>query len=90
MRCTEVLCGAVGGAMLDVTRTFRMAPVGAWSSLVIPVSCLLATGADLGSVEVPFALETAGKFRVTIAQVRLGSGEPDARIPCPPAAGRIR
>jgi beta-glucosidase len=90
MRCMEVLCGTAAGAMLDVTRAFRTAPVGAWSTLVIPVSCLRATGADLANVEVPFAVETAGRFKVTIAQVRLASGAPEARRPCPPAAGRIR
>jgi beta-glucosidase len=90
MRCTDVLCGAASGAMLDVTTTFRSATVGAWRNLVIPVSCLHATGADLANVEVPFAVETAGKFRVTIAQVSMAPGVLDARIPCPPAAGRIR
>jgi beta-glucosidase len=82
MRCTDPLCGTVHGAMLDVTGTFRTATVGTWSTLVIPVSCL-ATGADIASVEVPFAVETSGKFGMTIAQVRLTSNAHAPRMPCP-------
>jgi len=88
MRCTDPLCGTAHGAMLDVTRTFKTATVGAWRTLVIPVSCVGA-GAELASVEVPFALATSGKFGVTIAEVRLASHAHEARTPCPAAAGSM-
>jgi beta-glucosidase len=47
MRCTDPLCGTDRGAMLDVTKTFQAARIGAWGTLVIPVSCVAATGADV-------------------------------------------
>jgi beta-glucosidase len=90
MRCTDPLCGTKRGAMLDVTKAFRAAPIGAWTTLVIPVSCIAATGADLSKVEVPFAIETSGEFGVTISEVQLLPGARPARMPCPPAADPIR
>jgi beta-glucosidase len=90
MRCTDPLCATERGAMLDVTKTFRAARIGAWETLVIPVSCVAATGADLSNVEVPFAVEASGEFGVTISEVQLRSDARLARTPCPPAADPIR
>jgi beta-glucosidase len=86
MRCTDPLCGTAHGAKLDVTGSFKTAAVGVWRTLVIPLSCVTA-GAELAGVEVPFAVETSGKFGVTLAQVRLTSHAHEAVAPCPPAAG---
>jgi beta-glucosidase len=86
VRCTSPLCGTADGALLDVTQIFREAKVGAWNTLVVPLSCLKATGANLSSVEVPLAVETAGKFDVTIAQARLAAQAPNARAVCPAPA----
>jgi beta-glucosidase len=85
VRCTLPLCGTTGGAFLDVTKVFAEAKIGAWNTLVVPLSCLQATGADVSSVEVPLALETSGKFGVTIAQARLGPRAPGAQVSCPAA-----
>jgi beta-glucosidase len=90
MRCTDPLCGTERGAMLDMTQTFRAARIGAWATLVIPVSCVAATGADLSKVEVPFAVEASGEFGVTISDVQLRSDAQLARTPCPPTADPIR
>jgi beta-glucosidase len=90
MRCADPLCGTERGAMLDVTRTFRAARIGSWATLVIPVSCLAATGADLSKVAVPFAVEASGEFGVTISEVQVLSDAEAARAPCPPAADPIR
>ena len=87
VRCTLPLCGTTRGALLDVTKAFTEAKVGAWNTLVVPVSCLKATGADLSSVEVPLALETSGRFGVTIAQARLVAPVPGAQVSCPAAVG---
>jgi len=87
VRCTLPLCGTTGGALLDVTRAFTEAKVGAWNTLVVPVACLKATGADLSSVEVPLVLETSGKFGVTIAQAQLGPLAPGASVSCPAVVG---
>jgi beta-glucosidase len=88
MRCTDAFCHTARGAMLDVTGTFRAATLGRWRTLVIPVSCLDATGADIASVEVPFAVETSGKFGMTIGQVRLTSNTRAAPTPCPSVAAQ--
>jgi beta-glucosidase len=90
MRCTGPLCATTNGAMFDVTRTFRAARVGVWNHLVIALSCLKSMGAGLGSIDVPFSVETAGKFGLTIADVRLTSNAPPARAPCPPLADSMQ
>ena len=90
MRCADPMCGTERGAMLDVTNTFRAARIGEWADLVIPVSCVAATGADLSKVEVPFALEASGEFGVTISEVQVLSDVKAARTPCPPPADPIR
>jgi beta-glucosidase len=71
LRCTEPLCGTQGGAMLDVTQVFKNAQPGNWRTLSIPLTCFTAAGADLARVVVPFAVETAGPFGLTISEVRL-------------------
>ena len=90
MRCANPTCGTERGAMLDVTNTFRAARIGEWADLVVPVSCVAATGADLSKVEVPFAVEASGKFGVTISEVQVLSDAKAARTPCPPPADPIR
>jgi beta-glucosidase len=82
IRCTEPFCGTRAGAMLDVTRILKAARPGEWQSLSIPLSCLKA-GADLSSVEVPFAVETSGRFAMTISELRLAQKAP----PKAPARG---
>jgi beta-glucosidase len=88
VRCTEPRCGNAGGAMLDLTPSFRHATIGAWNSLVVPLSCLAAAGADLSNVEVPFAIATAGRFEVTIAEIRLNDKAVGSAAVCPAAASR--
>ena len=65
------LCNTAGGAMLDLTAALRLASLGAWRTLSIPLSCLSSRGADLANVAAPFAIETAGQFSIAIAEVRI-------------------
>ena len=67
----QVSVGMLSGAMLDLTRTFKTATRGQWRSLTIPLSCLAAAGADLKEVAVPLAIETSGKFVLSIAEAKL-------------------
>ena len=90
MRCTGPLCDSSGGAMFDVTRTFKASPVGAWRRLVIPMSCSKAAGAKLGSVEIPFSVETAGTLGLSIAEIRLMPDLAQGRGACPPPAAPVR
>ena len=71
LRCTEPLCGTRAGAMLDVTRVFKNSQPGDWRNLSIPLTCFTAAGADLARVAVPFAVETSGRFGLTISEVSL-------------------
>jgi beta-glucosidase len=85
VRCTKPLCGTAGGAMLDLTDTFKAARVGEWKTLTVPLACFSAVGADLSSVEVPLAIATPGRFRLTIGEVRL-TQDGDHGSHCPVAA----
>ena len=83
LRCTQPLCGTRTGAMLDVTREFKNAQSGNRQSLSVPLSCFLGKGADLDSVVVPFALETSGRFGLTIFEVRLAQKGTGPMPACP-------
>ena len=82
MRCAEPLCGTRGGAMLDVTQLFANSRQGTWRTLTIPLSCFTAAAADLSSVDVPFAVETSGRFGLTISEVGLTKRSSAAPV-CP-------
>jgi len=90
MRCTGPLCDTSGGAMFDVTRTFKEDRAGAWQRLVIPMSCSKTAGAQLGSVDEPFSVETAGKLGLSIAEIRLMPELKQGRGTCPPLAEPMR
>jgi beta-glucosidase len=83
LRCTDPLCGIPGGAMLDVTREFKNSPLGDWRTLSIPLSCFTAAGADLAGVEVPLAIETSGRFGLTISEAALVRRSSSTATKCP-------
>ena len=83
VQCTQPLCGTRTGAMLDVTRVFKSAPPKNWRTLSIPLSCFTETGADLAGVEVPFAIETTGRFGLTISEVSLAQKPAGTAPGCP-------
>jgi beta-glucosidase len=82
VRCTQPLCGTSAGAVLDVTRVLKNSAPGEWQTLSIPLSCFTAAGADLASVEIPFAVETSGRFGLTISEVSLAHGTARAAPAC--------
>jgi beta-glucosidase len=83
LRCTDPLCGIPRGAMLDVTREFKNSQPGDWRTLSIPLSCFTAAGADLAGVEVPLAIETSGRFSLTISEAGLVRRNSSAATQCP-------
>jgi hypothetical protein len=83
MRCSQPLCGTSGGAMLDVTRVFKRAAAGNWQIMSIPLSCFADGGADLAQVEVPLAIETTDRFRLTISEASLVHKGAAAAPGCP-------
>jgi beta-glucosidase len=83
LRCTDPLCGLPGGAMLDVTNVLKNSRPGDWRTLSIPLSCFTGAGADLASVEVPLAIETAGRFGLTISEAGLVRKSSKTATKCP-------
>jgi beta-glucosidase len=76
----RVNVGTLSGAMLDLTRTFKTATPGQWHTLSIPLSCLAAAAADLKEVAVPLAIETSGRFALSISEAKLAPQAPAARV----------
>jgi beta-glucosidase len=67
-------CGPSCGGTLPITPALRSAARGQWQHLDIPLACFAAAGASMSRVWTPFALRTAGKLALGIANVRLESG----------------
>jgi beta-glucosidase len=64
-------CGTERGAFVDLTSTFQSAPLNEWRTYSFSLACLAARGADLSTVEAPFAIATSGQMALTISEVRL-------------------
>jgi hypothetical protein len=73
-----LLCGTAAGANIDVTPPLMAAPLGAWQTLVLPLACLRAKGADLAHVAAPFTLLSRGQFALSISDISLVAAQPDA------------
>jgi len=67
-------CGVPGGARLDLSAWLARRPKGVWQTLEVPLQCFIQQGADLGSVDKPFELDTDGAFALTLADIRLSEG----------------
>jgi beta-glucosidase len=83
LRCdTDPRCGLAAGKGLDLSQSFRAAVPGAWQTLTVPLACLQRLGATLGAVSAPLALESAGRFAASFADIRIvrRAGAPA----CPP------
>ena len=74
-------CGASCGGMVPVTAVLRSAPLGEWRHLAVPLACFAAAGENMSRVSTPFALETAGRLTLGIANIRLESGTAHAISP---------
>jgi beta-glucosidase len=76
------LCGSAYGASVDLLPLLSRTALDSWRTLVVPLRCLAANGADLGNVGAPLTLDTAGKLQLRIREVALAT-----RVAaCPPAA----
>jgi beta-glucosidase len=82
MRCEQPSCRSPAAA-LDLTAALRSAPLHEWRTLEVPLACLAAGHADLGDIAAPFAVTTAGRFELTIAEIRLHplAAQPTAQCP---------
>ena len=75
-------CGVACSGNVPVTTVLRAATLGQWQHLDVPLACFAAAGEKVSRVWTPFALQTAGKLTLAIANIRLESGTAGA-APCP-------
>ncbi len=59
---------------LDLSAVIAQAPLNKPRRFVVPLSCFAAAGADLGKIEIPFALSTTGPFTASLARIRIETG----------------
>nr|MDP8993465.1 1,4-beta-D-glucan glucohydrolase [Pseudomonadota bacterium] len=61
------------GAEFPVTGALTGAPAGQWRTLAVPLRCFARAGVDMQRVSVPFRIATAGRFALSISDVRIAS-----------------
>jgi beta-glucosidase len=66
---------------IDVTSAVKEAPLNAWQSVKIKLSCFQAAGAKMDHVTAPFVVGAGGPFSLSVTEVRLASNEGDAVCP---------
>jgi beta-glucosidase len=72
MMCADAQCGTKHRIEIDLTSALRTKrPHGEWRTDSVPLACFAADGADLGAVEMPFVIGTAGHLKLTISDVIL-------------------
>jgi beta-glucosidase len=77
------LCGTRDGALLDVTAALVAGHAGTWQTLHIPLACIARLGASLANVSSLFTIETAGRFAVTLRDVRVAHTAADVTCSTP-------
>ena len=77
-------CGSPFGAVVDLLPLWSSVPLQRWRTLVLPLHCLTAGGAELADVGAPLIVDTAGSLTLRIGAVRFGS----SAAPCPAQASR--
>jgi beta-glucosidase len=70
----RVDCGTGCRGAVPIAHALAAAPAGQWAHLKIPLTCFAKAGADLGRVTTPFAIQTAGRLALSVANIRLESG----------------
>ena len=82
----SVGCGTGCSARIAMTPTLAKLPVGQWTRVGVPLKCLAAAGADVGKLDRPWSLATAGAMTLSVSRVALGAlNEAEATIACPGA-----
>ncbi|MCH6482131.1 exo 1,3/1,4-beta-D-glucan glucohydrolase [Pseudoxanthomonas sp. LH2527] len=82
----SVGCGAGCTARIAIAPTLATLPVGQWKRVGVPLKCLAKAGADVGKLDRPWAIGTAGTMTVSVSRVALGAlNEAEATVACPGA-----
>jgi beta-glucosidase len=84
----NVKLGASLHPTLDLTQSFKDSKLGEWREMSIPLSCLAREGANLTEVAIPFAIETNGRFALSISDIRLAPKGGKPVLECNHAAAR--
>jgi beta-glucosidase len=79
-------CGEDCSGAVDVSELLAAMEPGSWETLRVHLRCFEKAGADMARIDMPFALETAGRLALRFANVRLEPGSEIAKT-CPPSAG---
>ncbi|MNI86076.1 hypothetical protein D3C73_1431340 [compost metagenome] len=76
-------CGAGCSARIALTPTLATLPVGQWTRVGVPLKCLAAAGADVGKLDRPWSIGTAGAMTLSVSRVALGAlNEAETTIGC--------
>ncbi|GGY77455.1 hypothetical protein GCM10011613_22510 [Cellvibrio zantedeschiae] len=64
-------CGWPCRSEIHLGKTLKDLPKDQWTTVPIPLNCLLKDGFDISKVNGPFVISTDGKLGISIAEVRL-------------------
>jgi len=82
----SVGCGAGCTARVPLAPALAKLPVGEWKRVGVPLKCLAGAGADVGKLDRPWSIGTAGAMTLSVSRVALGAlNEADATVACPGA-----
>jgi beta-glucosidase len=82
----SVGCGAGCSARVPLAPALAKLPAGEWKRVGVPLKCLSAAGADVGKLDRPWSIGTAGVMTLSVSRVALGAlNEADATVACPGA-----
>ncbi|MDX3933898.1 exo 1,3/1,4-beta-D-glucan glucohydrolase [Stenotrophomonas sp.] len=82
----SVGCGPGCSARVALGPALAKLPVGQWTRVGVPLKCLAAAGAQVGKLDRPWSIGTAGAMTLSVSRVALGAlNEAEATIACPGA-----
>jgi beta-glucosidase len=64
-------CGYPCAGNADLTQLFKAVPLGQWLKVSIDLACYSTRGLNTKEVDTPFLLLTAGKFSLSVSDIRL-------------------
>jgi beta-glucosidase len=79
----QMECGPDCKGTVDLTHVFMDASAGQWSHVRVPLQCFATAGVRMDSITQPFELNSAGRFELSVANIRLETGT-DALLACKP------
>jgi len=69
----SVGCGTGCTARVALSPTLAELPAGQWTRVGVPLKCLAKAGADVGKLDRPWSIGTAGAMTISVSRVALGS-----------------